>query len=92
MQNTPPLEKADQQEWRCDLCQVKVTSEITLIAHRLGKRHKCNASQIKIKDGVPWCTICDAKLSNLAIAASHFKGKRHSANIEKMEKLKAVKS
>lgn len=89
-----PLEKA-QQEWSCDLCKVKVSSEKTLIIHLSGKKHKSayeslKKNRIKIKDGVQWCMICDAKLLSDVDISSHFKGKRHASNIEKMEKLEAM--
>lgn len=89
-----PLEKP-QQEWSCDLCKVKVSSEKTLITHLSGKKHKSayeslKKNRIKIKGGVRWCMLCDAKLLNDGNASSHFKGKRHALNIEKMEKLEAM--
>lgn len=65
-----------QNEWACDLCQVKCHSEIILNSHLQGRRHKAACEKLKtgFKDLKTACeeviSICDELKTNTQQAKS----------------------
>ncbi|XP_057520934.1 UBP1-associated proteins 1C-like isoform X2 [Amaranthus tricolor] len=78
-------------KWECSLCPVSVTSEILLISHLQGKKHKAKAAKLGIvlvnnetevesEDTKKWyCSVCQVSASSENNLNDHLQGKKHKA-------------
>ncbi|KAK4340072.1 hypothetical protein RND71_041534 [Anisodus tanguticus] len=64
-----------QTRWTCEICEVTVSSELTLQSHLRGKRHRAKAKL--------WCTFCKLRCSGEIDVIAHLKGKRHLEMLKK---------
>ncbi|KAM3377461.1 HVA22-like protein c [Capsicum galapagoense] len=60
--------------WTCEICEVRVSSELTLQSHIRGKRHRAEAKL--------WCDFCNLRVSGEIDMIAHLKGKRHLAKVQ----------
>ncbi|KAG5625365.1 hypothetical protein H5410_010583 [Solanum commersonii] len=63
-----------QTRWTCEICQVTVSSELTLQSHLRGRKHRAEA--------MLWCTFCNLRVSGEIDMIAHLKGKRHLAKLQ----------
>lgn len=63
-----------QTRWACEICQVTVSSELTLQSHLRGRKHRAEA--------MLWCTFCNLRVSGEIDMIAHLKGKRHLAKLQ----------
>ncbi|PHT41671.1 hypothetical protein CQW23_20525 [Capsicum baccatum] len=63
-----------QNRWTCEMCEVRVSSELTLQSHLRGKRHRAEAKL--------WCDFCNLRVSGEIDMIAHLKGKRHLAKLQ----------
>ncbi|MCE3052313.1 hypothetical protein HAX54_052201, partial [Datura stramonium] len=64
-----------QTSWTCEICNVTVSSELTLLLHLRGKRHMAESKL--------WCAFCNLRCSSEIDMISHLKGKRQLAKLRK---------
>ncbi|PHU10300.1 hypothetical protein BC332_22160 [Capsicum chinense] len=60
--------------WTCEICEVRVSSELTLQSHIRGKRHRAEARL--------WCDFCNLRVSGEIDMIAHLNGKRHLAKLQ----------
>ncbi|KAH0768333.1 hypothetical protein KY285_004204 [Solanum tuberosum] len=63
-----------QTRWTCEICEVTVSSELTLQSHLRGRKHRAEA--------MLWCTFCNLRVSGEIDMIAHLKGKRHLTKLQ----------